>query len=463
MSAQLPSLLIQSLQQTPGFNEPAFIKAHEEPAPISIRFQPIKYATFHQNDSIENYQLPISNKVAWCPLAYYLSERPSFTFDPLFHAGLYYVQEASSMFLWEVLRQTIGEKGAKQKVLDVCAAPGGKSTLLSSYFKDGLVVANEVIKSRANILSENIMKWGNDNVIVTNNDPAHFQKLDSFFDVMLVDAPCSGSGLFRKDKDAIDEWGEEAVHLCNLRQQRIVADAYPCLQQDGLLIYSTCSYSPEEDENLLDWMMDRFQLSSIKIELKEEWNIVQTSSTKHKAYGYRFYPDKVEGEGFFIAAFIKNGGIPFHSYPTASSTGITKKEAEVWSDWINNPSSLSFIKQRDLFIAMPHLLQQHLATMQKALYIKSAGIALGEIKGKDAIPHHALATSNIAASSLPNLAFTKEQAIQFLQKKEIDIATSSLVKGWQLALFCGMNLGWVKVLPNRINNYYPTEWRILKS
>ncbi len=396
-------------------------------------------------------------------MAFYLSERPSFTFDPLFHAGLYYVQEASSMFLWEVLKQTIGEKGAKQKVLDVCAAPGGKSTLLSSYFKDGMVVANEVIKSRANVLSENITKWGNDNVIVTNNDPIHFQKLDSFFDVMLIDAPCSGSGLFRKDNDAVNEWSKEAVNLCSLRQQRIVADAYPCLQQGGLLIYSTCSYSPEEDENILDWMMDTFGLSSVKIEMKEEWNIVETLSTKHKAYGYRFYPDKVKGEGFFIAAFIKKEGSPFYSFQENKVPSISKKETDIWNDWLNDASSFSIIKQKELFIAMPHFLHQHLALLQKALYIKSAGIALGEIKGKDVIPHHALAMSNTINPSLPNIVFTKEQAIQFLQKKEIDINTSALSKGWQLALFCGMNLGWLKVLPNRINNYYPTEWRILKS
>ncbi|MDQ2751541.1 MAG: RNA methyltransferase, partial [Bacteroidota bacterium] len=377
--------------------------------------------------------------------------------------GLYYVQEASSLFLWEMLRQIMGENTANKKVLDVCAAPGGKSTLLSSFFKGGMVVANEVIKSRTNILLENITKWGNENVIVTNNDPAHFQKLDSFFDVILVDAPCSGSGLFRKNKDAISEWSEEAVNLCSLRQQRIVADVYSSLQQGGVFIYSTCSYSQEEDENTLDWMMDAFQLSSIKIELKDEWNIVETISAKQKGYGYRFYPDKLEGEGFFIAAFIKKDGTPFHSYPTISSTGSSKKEGAVWDDWINHSSSLSIIKQKDLFIAMPNLLQQHLYLLQKALYIRSAGIALGKIKGKDVVPHHALAMSLLTASSLPKLAFTKEEAIQFLQRKEIDINTSSLVKGWQLASFCGMNLGWLKVLPNRINNYYPTEWRILKS
>lgn len=459
----LPQQLIQSLQNITGFDVDAFIKAHEEPSPTSVRFQPIKYSNFLRHHSINNSQLSIHNNIPWCPFAYYLTERPSFTFDPLFHAGLYYVQEASSMFLWELLQQTIGAKTKGKKVLDLCAAPGGKSTLLSSYFSDGLVVSNEVIKSRASILSENITKWGNENVVVTNNDPSHFQRVENFFDVVMIDAPCSGSGLFRKDKDAVKEWSEEAVNLCSLRQQRIVADAYTCLQKDGILIYSTCSYSVEEDENILDWLMDSHQLTAISIQLKDEWKIVETQSSKHKAYGYRFYPDKVIGEGFFIAAFIKKDGGHFQSYSSGSTTVINKKETEIWNDWMGNEKPLSIIKQKETFIAVPHLMLQHLQHLQKALYIKGAGIALGEIKGKDVIPHHALAVSTINNSSLPAIDFTKEQAIQFLQKKEIDINTSSLLKGWHLAQFCGIGLGWLKVLPNRINNYYPSEWRILKN
>ena len=462
MSTLLPQQLIQSLHAAPGFEEDAFIKAHEEKAVISIRFQPIKYSIFTQQYLSNHLQFPINNNVPWCEAAYYLSERPSFTFDPLFHAGLYYVQEASSLFLWEVLQQTIGIDTKDKKVLDLCAAPGGKSTLLSSYFMDGLVVANEVIKSRANILSENITKWGNDNVVVTNNDPSHFRKLDGFFDVLVIDAPCSGSGLFRKDKGVINEWSEEAVNLCSLRQQRIVADAYACLKHNGILIYATCSYSIAEDEAIMDWMLDSFQLLPMQLDVKN-WNIIETASVKHNAYGYRFYPDKVDGEGFFISAFMKNEGSYFHSSMQSSLPVLTKREKEIWEPWINDVESVSLLKQNDFVIAFSNPIHQYLALLQKALYIKQAGITLGEIKGKDIIPHHALAVSNMANESLSNVEFTSEQAIKFLQKKEIEIDTSALSKGWQLARYCGIGLGWMKVLPNRINNYYPTEWRILKN
>ncbi len=463
LSTLLPQQLLQSLSAAPGFKQVAFVKAHEEQAITSIRFQPIKFSILHQYHSINSVQLPISHPVPWCEAAYYLQERPSFTFDPLFHAGLYYVQEASSMFLLEILKQTIGSDTKNKTVLDLCAAPGGKSTLLSSYFKDGLVVANEVIKSRVNVLSENITKWGNENVVVTNNDPSHFQKLDGFFDVLLIDAPCSGSGLFRKDKEAINEWSEEAVTLCSLRQQRIVADAYTCLQQNGVLIYSTCSYSVEEDEKIIDLMMENYQLSSVRIQLNEEWNIIETQSEKHKAYGYRFYPDKLAGEGFFISAFRKNEGNYFPPSFHQSMSLLTKKEGVTWQSWFNYSEPLFLLQQKEFVIAIPELMHNYLGLLQRALYIKQAGIVLGEIKGKYVIPHHALAVSNLANASLPAIDLTREQAILFLQKKEIGIATSSLEKGWHLALYCGIRLGWLKVLPNRINNYYPTDWRILKN
>ena len=461
---KLPLQLLQSLQDVAGFDEAAFVRAHEERESVtSIRFQPHKYSVFNEQYSTDDLKLPIKKTVPWCDNAYYLSERPSFTFDPLFHAGLYYVQEASSMFLWEVLKQAIGDDTKGKKVLDLCAAPGGKSTLLSSYFTDGFVVSNEVIKSRANILAENITKWGNANVIVTNNDPSHFQRLDGFFDVMLIDAPCSGSGLFRKDNDAIGEWSEEAVNLCSLRQQRIVADAYSCLKENGILIYSTCSYSTEEDETILDWMMESFQLSAIDIQLKEEWNIAESISPKHKAYGYRFYPDKVKGEGFFIAAFVKKDGSHFSTSVNKPPTLATAKEKDALLPWIHNETPLTFIKQGDIIIAIPEETGSYLPTLQKALYIKQAGVALGQMKGADVIPHHALAVSVLANTSLPKLEMTRQQAIQYLQKKDINIDFVSLKNGWQIATYCGMPLGWLKVLPNRANNYYPPEWRILKN
>ena len=202
----------------------------------------------------------------WCEYGFYLNERPVFTFDPLLHAGAYYVQEASSMFLYEVLKQTCDD--TNKKVLDLCAAPGGKSSLMSSYFKNSLLVSNEAIKQRANILYENLTKWGSANVIITNNDAADFKRLENYFDVIVVDAPCSGSGLFRKDAEAINEWSIKNVELCNQRQQRILADVYPALKQDGILIYSTCSYSKEEDEDISDWLKNNFNVDSLQLKLK---------------------------------------------------------------------------------------------------------------------------------------------------------------------------------------------------
>src|SRR5260221_14470615 len=201
-----------------------FLSAHEQPSPNSIRINPLKI----NRKELEN--------IPWTDFGYYLEQRPSFTFDPLFHAGSYYVQEASSMFLEQALKQTV-DLSRPLKVLDLCAAPGGKSTHLLSLLNDqSLLVSNETIRSRATVLSENIQKWGSNNVVVTNNDPEDFQRLEGFFDVIVVDAPCSGEGLFRKDPNAVNEWSEEHIELCVVRQQRIINQVWPSLKKNGVLI-----------------------------------------------------------------------------------------------------------------------------------------------------------------------------------------------------------------------------------
>src|SRR5690349_20465104 len=300
----LPVAFLDSLEGVAGFDRQAFEAVHATGETVtSLRINPAKLSAAEAGRLL--FPGLMTGGVPWCEEGYYLKTRPSFTLDPLLHAGAYYVQEASSMFLWNVLEETVGKNHDALKVLDLCAAPGGKSTLLASYFKDALIVSNEVIKSRAAILVENITKWGSDNVVVTNNDPKDFSSLQNYFDVIVVDAPCSGSGLFRKDPEAIEEWSEENVLLCSQRQQRFVADAFPTLKKDGILIYSTCSYSEEEDEDILDWMMEHFSIDNLQLTVDNEWKIVEVQSEKHKAYGYRFFPHKVKGEGFFIAVFQK--------------------------------------------------------------------------------------------------------------------------------------------------------------
>ena len=223
-------------------------------APTSIRWNPLK------NNNFSKKELP----VPWCAEGYYLSSRPSFTFDPLFHAGTYYVQEASSMFLEVLVKHILPDRPVR--VLDLCAAPGGKTTHLASLLSSGsLLVANEVIKARSNILQENLMKWGTSNVVVTNNDPADFHSLKGFFDIVLVDAPCSGEGMFRKDNAAISQWSESHVNLCAARQKRILAHAIELLAPDGCLIYSTCTFAPEENQHNVNWMVENGDFTSISI------------------------------------------------------------------------------------------------------------------------------------------------------------------------------------------------------
>lgn len=464
----LPPQLIQSLEGIKGFNSKAFEAVHVSGEQVtSVRLNRLKAESLKQNAksmedaalSLKPLAFSIKKPVPWCENGFYLSERPSFTFDPLFHAGAYYVQEASSMFLWEMIKQTVGT-ATNKKVLDLCAAPGGKSTLLASYFTDGLIVSNEVIKSRAAILTENIIKWGADNVVVTNNDPKDFQRLENYFDLIVIDAPCSGSGLFRKDPNAINEWSEENVNLCSLRQQRIVADVLPALKQNGILIYSTCSYSKQEDEDVLDWLMENYQLSTVHCPLSGEWGIVEVQSDKHQAFGYRFYPDQIKGEGFFIAAFKKINGEEDSYHSEQNLQLANKQELEQLRSFIPLPQTYSVFKQNEALRAIKETWLTALKQLAKHLYIKKAGVELGTIKGKDFIPSHELAVSMLPLQSLAAVELSKEAALQYLKRKEF---VTDAPKGWTLVKYCGLSLGWIKVLPNRINNYYPQEWRILKD
>jgi len=244
---QLPEKLLRSLEGIEGFDKEAFEKVHQSGEQVtSIRINPLKLSNVRHETSMKDFthdsRLTVHDRVPWSQYGYYLDQRPSFTFDPLFHAGCYYVQEASSMFLEEALKQTV-DLSQPLKVLDLAAAPGGKSTHIQSLIsKDSLLVSNDVIRSRSKILKDNTIKWGGDNVVVTNNDPKDFARLENYFDVIVVDAPCSGSGLIRRDPEALGEWSENNVQLCSQRQRRILADVWPSLKKEGVLIYSTCSY-----------------------------------------------------------------------------------------------------------------------------------------------------------------------------------------------------------------------------
>lgn len=459
MSTTLPSVFLDSLKGLAGFNRTAFEDVHKSAQQLtSIRLNADKIQAVSFRDANVEAALP------WASNAFYLSQRPSFTLDPIFHAGAYYVQEASSMFLEEVIQQ-VTDLSLPTKVLDLCAAPGGKSTLLQSLISQkSLLISNEVIKTRVNILVENITKWGAANVMVTNNDPKDFKRLQNYFDVIVVDAPCSGSGLFRKDVAAIDEWSMQNVTLCSQRQQRILADILPALKEGGTLIYSTCSYSIMEDEEIADWLVNDGGLLSVQINLQPQWNIVETQSPQHKAYSYRFYPDKVKGEGFFIAAFTKGEKVlpewESNKYKTKSER-LVAKEIDIVKRYLKDAGDFFFIKQKEEVLAIPVHLENELATIQHALYIKKAGVKLGSIIRNELIPDHELALSSIINKNLASVEVDAITALQYLRRQEINIGTN--LKGWILITHQQLSLGWVKVLPNRINNYYPKEWRILNK
>jgi 16S rRNA C967 or C1407 C5-methylase (RsmB/RsmF family)/NOL1/NOP2/fmu family ribosome biogenesis protein len=446
-----PRDFIESIKCAPAFNEEEFILGHNLPAEISVRVNPLKpTAQFKSNDA-----------VPWCEGAYYLKEKPQFIFDPLLHAGCYYVQEASSMFLQHALKSLVDFK-EKTIVLDLCAAPGGKSTLISSLLNDqSLLVSNEVIRPRANILLENIIKWNSFNTVVTNNDPEDFRRIPEFFDVMVVDAPCSGSGLFRKDPEAMKEWSIQNVNLCTSRQKRILADALTALKPGGLLFYSTCSFSESENEEMLDWLCENFEMESTDIPLNANWKIEQTKSKDHGASGYRFYPGKVRGEGFFIAALRKKGE-PGYQKKTSDRKldAPSNAESDVIKSLLVPNENMAFAQDKNEIVLYNKSVLREISLLRSSLNVMSFGTVAGEILRGELLPAHALALSTLLNDTVDRVEVDKETAIRYLRRDEIKIAGGE--KGWKLITFEKRNLGWIKSLGNRINNYYPKEWRILK-
>ena len=447
-----PENFLASLSGEPGFESENFIKAHETiESPTSIRLNPFKPAALKTNQ-----------QVPWCPDGYYLDKRPSFTFDPLFQAGCYYVQEASSMFIDHILKYIRPNQDEPIKVLDLCAAPGGKSTLINSAIgSNDLLVANEIIKTRVPVLCDNLNRWGTPNIIVSNNDPRDFGRLPGFFDMMLVDAPCSGSGMFRKDPAAMNEWSDANVSLCHQRQERILADVYPALKEDGHLIYSTCSYSHQENEDILDWLCSEFDMESLRIPINKDWGIVETQSSGQKAWGYRFYPGKVKGEGLFVACLKKKGQAD--ESPMVKTKGHQKLallEIDLIKKYIIEADDYYYNKVNDDWLTISRVHKESLDTLQRHLYIKKSGVRIGKLMGNDLIPDHELALSLLINKDMVlQTPLTHDQAIQYMRRENIDLDTTD--KGWSLMTFEGHALGWAKLLPNRINNYFPKELRIL--
>lgn len=441
----------------PGFDEPRFLEAHQTSAPVSIRLNSGK--VFDTEAFIQLSGMHVSERVPWCDAAYYLTERPKFTLDPAIHAGAYYVQEASSMFLHHLFNE-LTKNEQDISVLDLCAAPGGKTTLISSLPQVRLVVANEIIRARVSILYENTVKWGDPKIMVSNSDPVQCRQLGGYFDAMLVDAPCSGSGLFRKDQEAISEWSVQNVKHCAERQKRILADALPALKEGGLLVYSTCSYSTEENEDIMDWLMHHCKLQPLEIPLQGDWGITKAVSATG-AVGYRFFPGNVEGEGFFTCAFrlLENnaGGYIREIKPVL----LPASEITLFENWLAKIEDLVYVRVENNVYTIPDRIYPDYIRLSKLLNVRKAGIHAGSLAHGKFIPEHELAMSFLLDDKVPSITVNMDQALTYLRKQPFDVKAPG--KGWFVLRFNGLSLGLIKHLGNRINNYYPASWRILMS
>lgn len=480
---QLPEEFIQYATEALGQERAAvlFREIGNGTEQASIRVNPFKGSA-----DVEGLE-----KVPWSSLGYYLPQRPVFTLDPLFHAGGYYVQEASSMYM-ELVRDAIeadfaGRYGGENlsggrffdrsiAALDLCAAPGGKTThLVSLLGKDSLLVSNEVIKSRAVVLADNVAKWGTDNIVVTNNDPSDFGAFEGYFNLVVVDAPCSGEGLFRKDSQAVGEWSPANVNLCAQRQQRILADIWPAVAPGGYLVYSTCTYNKFENDGNLRFLQETLGAAFMSsfCATASESGVISTEFG-----GLQFVPGLVKGEGQFVAVVHKPYG-DFEDSGTGSAHSGKKKKggkdgkkSSLQLDKGCNYLPDNYIKvlQGDLVKGYRDTLFERIRYVEERLRTVLSGIAIAEKKGKDYVPHADLALQGVMAdmvarSALPGgisaVEVGRDDALKFLAKEPLVFPGAPL--GYVLLVYKGLGLGFVKNLGNRTNNLLPMARRIRMS
>ena len=474
----------------------------EGESPASIRLNPFKCK---EGEDVEGEPIP------WCPsTGRYLSTRPNFTFDPWLHAGKYYVQEASSMFVDLAIRQLVHEP---VMMLDLCAAPGGKSTCLRAALPEGsLLFSNEPMRTRSQILAENIQKFGHPDMIVTNNYPRDYKKSKFQFDVILTDVPCSGEGMFRKDDGAIEEWSLQNVDNCWKLQREIVSDIWNCLKPGGILIYSTCTFNTHEDEENIAWICEELGAKPIALsDIDPSWNITgnlldrekpdadcnASDACNQKHPVYRFLPGKTKGEGIFLAVLRKHGEAD-ETTALANAILSEKKKGKdrgnkkgnkggkgnqggkgnkgntVWSmipgNWLHSTTDTTDegeygmgyayqMNDEDIY-AIPQRWQNIYEKAKSTLKVIHAGIKLGTDKGKGVIPDQSLALSTMLnKEAFPQVELSYEDAIRYLRKEAVNLPDGT-PKGYVLVTYREVPLGWEKNIGNRANNLYPQEWKI---
>jgi 16S rRNA C967 or C1407 C5-methylase (RsmB/RsmF family)/NOL1/NOP2/fmu family ribosome biogenesis protein len=417
----------------------------------ALRFLPHTSIRLHPKKAVAIGDTPI----AWCPNGYFLNERPSFSLDPSFHAGAYYVQEASSMFLKMVVNQLIEQLEGPKKVLDLCAAPGGKSTLLLECLdKNDVLVANEIIANRNSILQENLTKWGYPNCMVTRSDPVKFGAIENVFDLVCVDAPCSGEGMFRKDPQAINEWSEDNLKVCEARSNRILADVWPAVKPGGYVVYSTCTFNPEENEKLLSAFIASNNAQSVQLEVQEGLSIYK--GNWKGVYYYQFLPHISKGEGFFLAVIKKEGT---RTIEEVVPNNLVPKWATSYQEYLKPDYNWHWLIINDLLHVRTEAAQNLYDHINGKLYFTKSAIEIGKIIKDELLPSHELALSVALNNAHCQIAQVDEKvALEFLRKGtnfKLDAP-----KGWVLLTYKNLPLGWVKNLGNRINNYYPVGYRL---
>ena len=452
MRTPLPERFVETMRETLGEDaEKLFAALDTEPA-VSIRLNPCKPAECFDGEA-----------VGWCKWGKYLAERPQFTLDPLLHGGAYYVQEASSQFVAHLLKNYDMEG---KRVLDMCAAPGGKTTVYSTLVgREGLVVANDISHSRAMALADNVQRWGMGNVVVTCNEPAHIVAFTHWFDVVAVDAPCSGEGMFRKMDEARSEWTPSSPDVCAERQREILAEAWRVLRPGGTLIYSTCTFNPTEDEGIVEWLMSEYGEeieSADRVVTEDSWGVVRSEIGAFQCF--HFYPHKARGEGFFAAVARKSEGHVRRSMPKARRklfAPCAKADVKELSRWVDDASKHTFMMVGEDIYAYNSAVAESVVTLSENLSVVYSGVSMGRIFKQKLKPEHPLALYiGLNRDVVPIVEVSLEDALDYLRRN--DIAASQFEEGINVVGYKGTPIGFVKRIGARCNNMYPKDLRIVK-
>lgn len=467
---ELPRTFVERVLRDLGTTEgEALCRALDGEACVSIRVNPAKAEGLRgEQPARVSEVLPMltaAGRVPWCADGFLLAGRPSFTFDSDFHAGAYYVQEAASQFVGCLLQ---GAPTSGARILDLCAAPGGKTTLYASLVgRGGLVVANEIDRRRASVLADNVRKWGTGNVVVTTCEPHAVCDCEAWFDVVAVDAPCSGEGMFRKDPAARGEWSENNVRQCAARQDDILREAWRALRPGGTLIYSTCTFNRDEDEGSLErmlaWAGDEVA-APYPVDVDPAWGIVEGEVGPFRTF--RFFPHRTVGEGFFAAVARKAPNAPGRQrLPKGRRSMVApadRASAGELRRWIREPDRMVFGTVAGTGYAWYGEQAEAVKTLSEALPVICSGVALGQLFKGRLKPDPALAFfDGLERGAVPVAGLDDEQALRYLRRQEV--AAGALAEGVNLVTARGRALGFAKRIGARVNNMYPNSLRILRQ